>query len=236
MMKSSLIAVLTTVCISPLALADHEPVYGPGASPAAFGCEAAKRDQQTAGALLGAVAGGLLGAAIADDNGNHAHHRHRRHHGHYRHYRHHGPSSGDQVAGAVIGGVLGAVIGSEVARSNVDCTPKWDHRATPPPTRVAEGPAWNAPARTADYGNPPRSVVYSNEPPAPLLGGPDDPSALIAQGRPEPLDPAEAGAGKDTCQTIQRETLLSNGTRLREPVQICQDTQGHWILDETPFS
>mgnify|MGYP007121426682 CR=1 FL=1 len=136
----------------------------------------------------------------------------------------------------MIGGVLGAVIGSEVARSNVDCTPKWDHRATPPPTRVAEGPAWNAPARTADYGNPPRSVVYSNQPPAPLLGGPDDPSALIAQGRPEPLDPAEAGAGKDTCQTIQRETLLSNGTRLREPVQICQDTQGHWILDETPFS
>ncbi|MEO8547262.1 MAG: glycine zipper 2TM domain-containing protein, partial [Sphingomicrobium sp.] len=54
-----------------------------------------------AGAVVGGVAGAVIGNQIADS-------------GHRRYYR----RSNDRAAGTLIGGVLGAVVGSAIAQGN----------------------------------------------------------------------------------------------------------------------
>ncbi len=233
MIKTCFLAAAAGLCLSPLAAADHSVAYVPTLQAHASGCAAVDRDRRTAGALIGAVAGGLLGVAIADDD-DRAHHRHRR----YRSYRHghHGHGQGHEVAGALIGGVLGAVIGSEIAASGTDCNPKWNPAEIPPPTRAADGPAWNAPPRTLTYGAPPRSVMYTSPVPSDaLLGAPD--AAVPA---PAPVSLPDAGPApamtSRECQLVQRETVLADGTRLREPVNLCRGATGTWEIDDTPLS
>ena len=222
--------------------------YGHSPQPVNSHCEQIRDEKRVVGGLIGAVAGGALGVAIADDDDDHHYHRryrgYRGYHGHrgygygygrrHRGY-HHGHSNGDEVAGAVIGGILGAVVGSELAGSSVDCTPKWNYAEVPPPTRQAVGSAWNAPPRTPNYGNPPRSVLYSNQPlPGELAGGPA--AATPAIETPYRVTPTEPVEFQPECTTVQRETSLPDGAVVREPVEVCRNTDGDWFVpDETGY-
>jgi hypothetical protein len=87
------------------------------AQPYDQGCRADNHANNTAGTVLGGVAGALLGSAVA---GRH-----------------------DRGAGAVIGGVGGAVVGNSIARSNDHpCPPGYVYYAPPPPP---PGPAYGPP-------------------------------------------------------------------------------------------
>lgn len=214
--------------------------YGDGHAPTQTNshCEKMKDDKKLVGGLIGAVAGGALGVAIADDGDDKHYHRsyrgYRGYHGHrgWRHgRRHHGyyhhDDNGDEIAGALIGGVLGAVVGSELAGNSVDCAPKWNYAEVPPPTRQAQGRAWNAPPQTSNYGNPPRSVVYSNQPlPGELAGAPQ---TIQTPYRVTPPAPTEF---QPECTTVQRETALPDGSVAREPVEVCREADGGWYFSE----
>ncbi|MEL7545607.1 MAG: hypothetical protein AAGJ84_03075 [Pseudomonadota bacterium] len=220
--------------------------YGHSPQPVNSHCEQIRDDKRLVGGLIGAVAGGALGVAIADDDDDgHYHRKYRGHRGYYghrgwRHGRRHGgyyhhDSDGDEIAGALIGGVLGAVVGSELAGSSVDCTPKWNYAEVPPPTRQAFGGAWNAPPRTSNYGNPPRSVLYSNQPlPGELAGGPTP--IVPAIETPYRVTATEPTEFQPECTTVQRETSLPDGNIVREPVEVCRSVEGSWFMpDETGF-
>jgi Glycine zipper 2TM domain len=66
-------------------------------------------DDAAAGALVGGLAGAVIGREIAKDG-----HHHRRYHT-WTYRRHHG---GDKAAGTLIGGMLGAVVGGAIASNN----------------------------------------------------------------------------------------------------------------------
>lgn len=134
-------------------------------------CESERRSNQTAGGLVGAIAGGLLGAAIADDGDKHrsrrGHHRYSRGwdrgYGHnYRRGHRGGKDNGDQLAGAVIGAVVGGVAGSALAGSSSNCNtqryssgpnPRYGSTNVAPPTRQAYGNGWNNNARAVPVQN-----------------------------------------------------------------------------------
>ena len=121
-------------------------------------CETQRRSRQQTAGIVGAIAGGVLGAAIADDDddnryrnrGYRGYDRYGRYHRGNRHYRghHRDNDSGDQIAGALIGAVVGGVAGSALAGSGDDCNrqaygtqpnPRYGNANVAPPTRQAYG-------------------------------------------------------------------------------------------------
>ncbi len=222
----ALMSVLASVVFAPRMLAQSPGSYSFGSQPAPYpatvrsGCETRREDNQIAGALVGAVAGGIIGAALAHDDEDSSEYRHNRqyhHNRHYRHHRHHRRhsgypghhdyrhhSDGDEIIGAVIGGALGATIGASIASNTTDCATLSNFNYDPAyaPTRSPTGPAWQA-SRTAPH-------------PDALYGGPADP------------DPAHA----QTCTTVQRDTRLPDGSFIRETLEACRDQNGRWVLQE----
>ena len=95
-------------------------------------CERARRNKQTAGGLFGAVAGGLLGAALADGDDDDRYRRGR--HGYSRYGRgynrgygrgygryHRDDDDGNQAAGAIAGALIGGVAGTALGGSTTNC-------------------------------------------------------------------------------------------------------------------
>lgn len=242
-----------SLCLTPAALAQYN--YGQddyrshSQTRQVSNCERTKDDKRLIGGLIGAVAGGALGVAIADDDDDHYRHRGYRGHrgyGHrgygyrgYRGYRHHGHhNNGDEVAGALIGGVLGAVVGSELAASGTDCSPKWNYAEIPAPTRQAYGPGWEpVPGTTvSSAATLPRSpgVVYQNDVNPVLYGGPAQvalPPQQQSELRVERSAAYEPAPGTElNCRTIKRQTQLPDGKTVLEPVEVCQSTSGQWEI------
>ncbi|MEO0551321.1 MAG: hypothetical protein AAFZ91_15490 [Pseudomonadota bacterium] len=253
MIRSSLLLISGCLCLTPAALAQYnygqDNYRGYATSNQASNCERIQDDKRLIGGLIGAVAGGALGVAIADDGDDHYYHRRKRYHGHrgygYRGYRGHHSygyhDDGDEVAGALIGGVLGAVVGSQLAASGTDCSPKWSYSDVPPPTRQAYGQGWQpVPAPGSPSVSPPRSpgVVYQNDPNPVLYGGPT--AATLPAPQPElrveraaTYEPAPATVLN--CRQIQRQTQLPDGNTVLEPVEVCQNSSGQWeiqVVDE----
>ncbi|MBR9835709.1 MAG: glycine zipper 2TM domain-containing protein [Alphaproteobacteria bacterium] len=235
MIRTMIVAGASALCLAPLAQADHDARYGyegynvQYAAPSG-NCARERDDNRMAGAVVGAVAGGLLGAAIADGDD----HYHRRGRGHYRRHYYRRHSDGDEVAGAVIGGILGAVVGSEIAADNTDCNPRaaryaYDNIA--PPTRqpfAQSGPYRTTAPQQPTYAPPPQaSQPVNNE----LYGGPNDgygddypaQPVRITRTGPEPVQ---------SCQTLMRETRLPDGNIVQEPVTMCQDASGQWVFQD----
>lgn len=185
-------------------------------------CARSNSDNRAAGALIGALAGGVLGVAIAD-NDDHYHRGHRGYRGHrgrwhrgHRGYRHN--DDGDEIAGALIGGVLGAVVGSEIAGSaSTDCRARdaryqrYVQDNIAPPTRqpFASSTGYQS-VSTPAY---PAAPAY---PDVPLQGAPDE----VFDG--ETL----------RCEALRRETRLPDGTLQQDPVTVCQMPDGQWQIQE----
>lgn len=238
MIRTMLFAGAAALCLAPAAQAQYHNGYDNGYYQSAqkSGCEREQDSNRLVGGLIGAVAGGALGVAIADDNDDHYRgRRHYRGHRGYRGYRgHHGyrhNNDGDEIAGALIGGVLGAVIGSELAASGTDCrrtvTNNYSYRAmnVAPPTRQAFATANPQPVSSQQpyaYGNP-GEQLYGG--PA-SNAGPREP-IRVTRTQPEP-QPAYA----PTCRTVQRETRLPDGQVVREPISVCQDSNGQWNMQD----
>lgn len=232
MIRTTLFAGAAALCFAPMAQAQYNSSYGYEdgyqVRQAAAGCERERDDNRVAGTIIGAVAGGLLGAAIADDDGGHR--RHRGYRGHRRHHGYNHNNNGDEVAGALIGGVLGAVVGGEIASSNTNChtrSARYAYDNIAPPTRQAFAPS--QPYRTSAPTYPAAPPVqYPAE--QPLYGGPEaqntPPSQPVRITRTDPVQPTAPAA----CETVQRETRLPDGTLVREPVSVCQDAYGEWQM------
>lgn len=247
----------SALLIAPLASANpysynsHNGGYHSQNAPISVNCERQKDGDRLMGSLIGAVAGGALGVAIADNNDNnyrgHGYRGYRGYRGH-RSYRGHRGGNGNEVAGAVIGGVLGAVVGGEIAaNTGRDCQTQrtsfqgnttyrtYGAMDVAPPTRSATGPAWEEPVtrvystttmqpvtstRTVTYGDDGYGDDYSNDN---LYGGPTTTT------RTYPAQPVQT---QRACRTVQRETRLPDNTVMREPVQVCQASDGNWTFTQ----
>lgn len=239
MIRTALALGATALCLAPAVQAQSYNSYGYGHSPNASHiahCKQIKNDKRVVGSLIGAVAGGVLGAAIADDGDDHHYHRrgyrgHRGYYGHRGHYRHRGygyhhkDDDGDQIAGALIGGVLGAVVGGELASSGTDCKPveTYSYAGVPAPTRSPHGSAW---ATSPQEANRAYSVGYQQQ--GQELYG----SAPAPTPAPVYSDPAPAPVTEPDCRTMQRETRLPDGEVLLEPVDVCRTPDGSWSVQE----
>lgn len=172
-------------------------------------CERERRANQTAGGLFGAVAGGLLGAALADgDDDNRyrrGHHRYSRygrgyHRGYGRGYhrgygrRHYRDNDdGNKAAGAIAGALIGGVAGSALAGSSTNCNRQAYDRQdnyryggsnVPAPTRQPYGNAWeNNNARRVTYNNSYSQDAYDLRPGEELYGA--SPQSNPAWNNPE---------------------------------------------------
>lgn len=92
-----------------------------------YDCDDNRAENAIIGGLLGAVAGGVIGASVDDDDDDRYRGRHyrnsrygySRHRGYDRHHR--GNDNSGTVAGAVIGGALGAAVGASTGKR--ECAP-----------------------------------------------------------------------------------------------------------------
>lgn len=242
MIRTALFAGAAALCFAPVAQADHEYGYGSGYqtqnTQVQSGCERERDDNRLVGGIIGGVAGAALGVAIADDDDHY--HRRRGYRGKrgyrgyrgQRGYRHN--SDGDEIAGALIGGLLGAVVGSEIAGSNTDCRTvasrsHYRDLNVAPPTRQAFGSsqAYNVNASPNYSYTPNTQPVYETDDET-LYGAPATPPEqpiriTRSPGQAAPLYGAQ-------CQTVQRETRLPDGAVVREPVRVCQGTDGKWQM------
>ena len=244
MIRTLLALSTAALVLTPLAQADrygsyHDYGYQHSGRTSSNGaCERQREDDRMAGRVVGALAGGLLGAAIANNDDDHYRHRnyrgYRGNHGYRRHHRR--DDDGDQIAGAVIGGVLGAVVGGEIAAGSADCNTSQRYSSHDPyaPTRSPTGPAWENPERQQSRtvvtrtSEPVRTVttrrvVTESYPEDDLYGGPD-------LTRTVPSEPTRVY--QRSCTTVQRETRLPDGGLVREPVEVCQDGSGSWQLED----
>ncbi|WP_084398122.1 glycine zipper 2TM domain-containing protein [Henriciella aquimarina] len=213
-------------------------------------CDRDRRSNQTAGTVVGAIAGGLLGAAIADDGDKHHRKRHHRYsrgwdrgYGYgYRGHRRHRDNDGDKVAGALIGGVVGAMAGNALAGSMSNCNTtraygpdtrqRYGNMNVSPPTRQPYGNAWNENRpRSASYGNSYQGDV-DLRPGEELYGG--SPQSNPAWSNPEygaTTQGYNAGysAPQDTgeCRTVYRDRYV-NGQRVSEPATACNVGGDRW--------
>lgn len=254
MIRIALLAGATALCVAPMAQADHTR-YGNSygnyhqSAPVSVnrGCERQKNDNRLAGSLIGAVAGGALGVAIADDDdhyrGRRGYRGYRGYRGH-RGYRHHN-NGGDELAGALIGGVLGAVVGGEIAASSTDCktTRVYEYSGDPyAPTRSPVGPQWepqHQPSTTRVYSTTPqptrtvttRTVSGHTHGNDDLYGGPVRTTTYPSQPTTTTTYPSQPTQVYNAeCRTVQRETRLPDSSLVREPVQVCRDQDGRWNM------
>lgn len=240
MIRTALFASAAALCLAPMAQGQSYPSYGyqdgyQVRQSSGGGCERERDDNRVAGTIIGAVAGGLLGAAIADNDGGHHGYRsrgYRGHRGYGRHRGHHRGGDGDEIAGALIGGVLGAVVGGEIASSGTDCqtrNTRYAYDNIAPPTRQAFAPSQPyqtaAPAYTTQPQYPAQSAYPAVE--QPLYGGPADP--ITPPSQPVRITRTDVAP---QCQTVQRETRLPDGSVVREPVSVCQGSNGEWQMQE----
>ncbi len=246
MIRTTLIASAAVLCFAPFAQADHNSRFGYDDGyqrqvTQRSSCENEKDNNRLVGGLIGAVAGGVLGVALTNDNDDDYRGRNnygRRGYGRHRGYGHHGygrrrGNDDDEIAGALIGGVLGAVIGSEIAGSSTDCHTtgnRYNYTNVAPPTRQAFAPSrvYSASAGPS-YSNTAPATYPAQE--QPLYGGPTEAQVQqqpIRITRTTPTQPAQVYAPQ--CQTVQRETRLPNGEMVREPVSVCQTTDGNWQI------
>lgn len=220
-------------------------------------CDRERSSNQAAGTIVGAIAGGLIGAAIADDgDGRHhrrGHHRYKRGYGYgyrgYGHgYRHN--DDGDKVAGALIGGVVGAIAGNAIAGSaSNDCvervynSPQGNARYggmnVPAPTRQPYGQNWDNDAQPVrlnnGYGG---QGEYGLRPGEELYGGGSSYNDNPAWSDPEygaTTQGYNAGysAPRDTgeCRTVYRDRYI-NGERVSEPATACNVGGDRWEFVE----
>ncbi|MEM5518446.1 hypothetical protein WNY37_15930 [Henriciella sp. AS95] len=206
------------------------------------GCDAAKRSNQTAGGVLGAVAGGLIGAAIADDDDdNHRRRGHRysrgwdRGYGYgYRGRGHHRDNNNDQLAGAVIGAIVGGVAGSAIGGSATNCNqaraPRQVYNAPPQqPRQVYGGQQYggqygydNSQQVTYGTNNYGYDDGYNGEE---LYGSQYDPgygatTTGYNAGYTQGYDSGE-------CRTVYRDRYV-NGQRVSEPATACNVGGDRW--------
>lgn len=255
MIRTALLASATALCIAPMAQADHNRYgnsYGTHHSSHTSvnrGCERQKNDDRLAGAVIGGLAGAVIGVAIADGNDDN-YHRHRGYRGYrgyrghrgyrgYRGHRHRGHGGDtDEILGGVVGGVIGAAIGSEVAAGSTKCrtTQTYEYSSDPyAPTRSPTGPQWEPPqqAPTRVYSTttqPTRTVTTRTVSTQPhdhhghddLYGGPTETRTTTG--------PRRVYSQTPECTTVQRETRLPDGGVVREPVEVCKGSDGRWNM------
>ena len=177
-------------------------------------CAKQTKDKRTNGAvvggLIGALAGGVIGNNIDDDNDHRYRRGYRGHRGHYGYGRHHrnNDNSDNVAAGVIIGGLLGAVAGSEVGRQNSDCQPYHDsiHRNYQYAPGVAP-PSRHAPAITQS------ETIYRAGEARQIRSYPARSEEVYRE--------EDLYGGLETCETLTRVTRLPDGREIREQVQDC---------------
>ena len=270
MIRTSLFTAAAAFCLIPAAQAHHEGYgnhggyYGPQATVSTAPCVKQKKNDQVAGAVIGAVAGGLIGVAIGGelepDNGfnrykgyrGHRGYRgyrgYRGHRGHRRGFYHDRGDDGAEIAGGLIGGLVGAAIGSELASGSTDCARTYSTgtyntgRQYGPysgdvyaPTRSPTGPAWENPQRQQSASPPVPQPVSAPPSDFPDYGPDYGPDYQSDYPNDDLYGAPEAPLSERECTTVRRETRLPDGSVIREPVEVCQTDDGRWQMpNEVP--
>ncbi|MEO1643082.1 MAG: hypothetical protein AAFR74_07070 [Pseudomonadota bacterium] len=249
--STALVAAGLALCVAPAANAqyyDSGNSYGYTGSqpiPHTSNCKKQRDENRVAGAVVGAIAGGLLGSAIGgeidDDNDRDYNRRYRgyrgyrgnrgyRGHGRFRHNR---DSDGAQIAGTLIGAAVGGFAGSEIAAGATECkTSGYPHGDIPPPRpRPYSSTGGYGYADTQTYPlTTTRTVRTIRVQDDPLYGGPVQTRQVVHAPQPAPVyQPAQ----QPVCETVQRETRLPDGGIIREPVSVCQQSDGRWEFTDS---
>ncbi len=239
MIRTAFIAGTAALILAPLAQAEHASSatgydgYQNQRTQVRSNCQRQKSEDRLLGGVIGAVAGGALGVAIADNNssGHRSARRYRGYGGHHG-YGYRRNNNGDELAGALIGGVLGAVIGSELAGSGTNCrttSNRYNYVNVAPPTRRAFASGQTHRVNAGPTYSYPRAGTYPAQQ-QPLYGGPAPaPTRQPVRAAP-PVQPLPVHTPQ--CQTVQRETRLPDGTMVREPVSVCQSANGRWQVQD----
>ncbi|MEM7662822.1 MAG: hypothetical protein AAF292_11275 [Pseudomonadota bacterium] len=209
------------------------------------------QDNRAAGAVVGALVGGATGGIIANNIerdvfvGRRGFRGHRGFYGH-RGYGHRGfrrgrvvTRRGNQELGIVLGALAGGIVGSQIGAQNSQPCQTFvgnpSQRYGDPFARplkgaqthhtshvVADGPI---DLNAVKYGDPfgGRPVVRNTSPAPAIETRPREDLAGGPEGLPQ-------GVFEPQCQTVFQDTELPDGSSIRQPVEVCQYSEGgEWI-------
>ncbi len=171
------------------------------------------------GGVVGATAGGLIANNVRRDRFVHRRGFHSRRGFRGRGFR--GGRRGNQGLGIVLGALAGGVIGNQIAANNVrNC-------------RVVVGPQH----RGDPYAGQQHTTVLTRGPidhNAARLGDPYGGARVVTPQTPDRQAPrqqqAPSGVFQPICETVFQTTDLPNGEQIREPIEVCQFSEGgEWI-------
>ena len=202
-MRLKLALIGFTALSAAVALPASAQSYGPGYDAYGQRCENVRKNNQAAGAVLGAVFGGVLGSNIA--------------------------GRGHRGDGTAVGAGLGALTGA-AAGSSTTCAPPPPPRygAAPYPANAEPYPdddaLAGAPGSSAD-DYPPDAGVYDHRGPARMR---HRHARLYADNADTYKYQGDDYAGRD-CTTVSQITKLPDGSSIQKPVEVCREARyGDW--------
>ncbi|MEO0883611.1 MAG: glycine zipper domain-containing protein [Pseudomonadota bacterium] len=203
------------------------------------------QDNRAAGAVIGAIVGGTAGGVIANNTrrdvfvGRRGFRGHRGFHGRGFRRGRVVTRRGNQGLGIALGALAGGVIGNQIAAQNARPCPTFitpAQRYGDPFARslhgaqthhtthvVADGPI---DLNAVKYGDPfgGRPVVRTAAPPSPAI---ETRQRDDLAGGPTQLP---SGVFEPQCQTVFQTTELPDGSSARQPIEVCQYSEGgEWI-------
>jgi hypothetical protein len=212
----ALLAVAGSGAIVAPAASAQAGYYGRGAGYAAPGysdvCASVRRDNQTAGLVLGGIIGGVLGSNVA--------------------------ARGHRDDGTALGAVVGALAGSEIGRGSARCgSTRYGHAPPPqaygpygydaypatayPPLAGAPGYGYRSDDRYYDGASFGRDLDYDDR----VAGGYDRPY------RDDYRHHDDVAARE--CAGAKQITRLPDGTEIHRPVEACRNAYyGDWTVKD----
>ncbi|MEM6410307.1 MAG: glycine zipper domain-containing protein [Pseudomonadota bacterium] len=223
-------------------------IAAPQASAQVINCG---QDNRAAGAVVGALVGGAAGGIIANNVERDVFVGRRGFRGHRGFYGHRGyygrgfrrgrfvTRRGNQELGIVLGALAGGIIGNQIAAQNANPCPTFvspSQRFGDPFARPLQGAPTQHTAHVVADGPIDLNAVKFGDP---FGGRPVVRTPIQAQ---EPIDTRQRddlaggvqnlpqGVFEPQCQTVFQNTELPDGGTIRQPVEVCQYSEGgEWI-------
>lgn len=165
-------------------------------------CKSIRKENQIAGAVIGGVAGGLLGNEAA--------------------------ARGVEEEGRILGALVGAIAGSEIGKRQSDCEPEFiqpynTYETSYQPGVYRRDEPLTSSQHLRNYPQEPYDYGY-------ISGAPED-DALYG-GDYGDYSNINKDASKRQCQTVTRITYLPDGREIHEPTLACREMQyGPWSVE-----
>ena len=191
----------------------HDQYYGPAQHNSSLhaykkNCNSMEQDNQLVGALIGGVAGGLLGDGVAADS--------------------------VRGEGRILGALVGAVAGSEIGKQSVDCKTQYYSPNTGQDRYYNSAYRYDSPyypaGRTREW-RPNGDIDYRHHS---TYGGNTNTlgDEALYGGRSDEYFSSGADESAKQCQPVTRVTYLPDGREVHEPATACRPMYyGDWDVD-----